>query len=548
MDSFEEDLAYFLRFDEAESDETRLKKCIDQLFQKPLIVNDTRSTNNAVLYNVMASAAISREDYKEAINFCTRGLQEIVPYCEMSAHLYSIRAKALGCLEMYEESLIDIDRAIEISPNTELTKRFKDTKMDLEKKASRPHTKQNNRNHFEDIPSLSHDENKDIPGMSDAVRLVHNKKYGVNFEATKPIGTGDVILIEKPQVTSVLPPDVAIANVCHYCLKRYSALLPCERCNSALYCSKECRAKAYEEHHRIQCSSRNFPPDIQFVINLFMKITENGEKLTEAIKYCEELDTGSADSINEFYTNRDNLKNNLKSVLILSISMKKNDERNAKSIFKSAHIASFLRNQTNCLREYNDILSIAKLLFRLFYIFYTHVFMKDISVNTDSVSGVYNLYSLLSLVRHSCCANTVYSIHKNGVIAVRAAKDIEPGEQITFNFLRTNKCTTFVIEFIKRQVILEAEKRILCKCVACERNYDFKPELGRKLKVPKELERRLRKKRFDIDSLWELLKVINNERSQPCLEAELLKAALSDIYLGKRDTLLDVLYRLIGIS
>lgn len=246
----------------------------------------------------IASAAISREDYKEAINFCTRGLQEIVPYCEMSAHLYSIRAKALGCLEMYEESLIDIDRAIEISPNTELTKRFKDTKMDLEKKASRPHTKQNNRNHFEDIPSLSHDENKDIPGMSDAVRLVHNKKYGVNFEATKPIGTGDVILIEKPQVTSVLPPDVAIANVCHYCLKRCRALLPCEQCNSALYCSKECRAKAYEEHHRIQCSSRNFPPDIQFVINLFMKITENGEKLTEAIKYCKELDTGSAGNDN----------------------------------------------------------------------------------------------------------------------------------------------------------------------------------------------------------------------------------------------------------
>lgn len=72
--------------------------------------------------------------------------------------------------------------------------------------------------------------------------------------------------------------------------------------------------------------------------------------------------------------------------------------------------------------------------------------------------------------------------------------------------------------------------------MACERNYDFKPELGRKFKVPKELERRLRKKPFDIDSLWELLKVINNERSQPCLEAELLKAALSDIYLGKRDT------------
>ena len=55
--------------------------------------------------------------------------------------LYSNRAKALGCLKMYEESLIDIDRAIEISPNTELTKNFKDIKMELEKKAPRPNTK-----------------------------------------------------------------------------------------------------------------------------------------------------------------------------------------------------------------------------------------------------------------------------------------------------------------------------------------------------------------------------------------------------------------------
>nr|XP_033189353.1 SET and MYND domain-containing protein 4-like [Bombus vancouverensis nearcticus] len=448
---------------------------------------------------------------------------------------------------MYEESLIDIDRAIEISPNTELTKHFKDTKMDLEKKASRPHTKQNNRNHFEDIPSLSHNENKDIPGMSDAVRLVHSTKYGVNFEATKPIGSGDVILIEKPQVTSVLNSTVALARVCHYCLNRRRALLPCERCNSALYCSKECRAKAYEEYHQFQCNSKNFPEDVQFVIILLMKIIENGEKLAEAIKYCEKLDTMNADSMQEFCTIRDNLGDNLKSVLNLSISMKDNDKRNAKNILISAHTASFLRNQTNYMRGHNDVLSVAKLLFRLFYIFHAHIFLEDISVDKDNVSGVYNLYSLLSLFPHSCCANTVYSIHKNGVIAVRAAKDMKPGEQITFNFLRTSRSVTLITDFISRQIVLQEEKRILCNCMACEYHYDFKLEFGGKLKIPKELERRLRKKRFDMDSLWELLKIINNERSRPCLEAELLKAALPDIYLGKRDTLLDALYQLIGL-
>ncbi|XP_050476018.1 uncharacterized protein LOC126866466 [Bombus huntii] len=548
MNSFEERFAYSLHFEGAESDEDRLKKCIDQLFRIPLIIEDTRSTDNAEMYDALASRAKLRGDYEVAVNFYTKALQEVFPYSELSAILYSNRAKALGCLQMYEESLIDIDRAIEISPNTEFTKHFNDTKMDLKKKASRPHTKQNNRNHFEDIPSLSHNENKDIPGMSDAVRLVHSTKYGVNFEATKPIGSGDVILIEKPQVTSVLNSTVALARVCHYCLNRSRALLPCERCNSALYCSKECRAKAYEEYHRFQCNSKNFPDDVQFVIILLMKITENGEKLAEAIKYCEKLDTMSADSMKEFRTIRDNLGDNLKSVLNLSISMKENDKKNAKNILISAHTASFLRNQTNYMRGHNNVLSVAKLLFRLFYIFHAHIFLEDISVDKNNASGVYNLYSLLSLFPHSCCANTVYSIHKNGVIAIRAAKDMKPGEQITFNFLRTSRSVTFITEFISRQIVLQEEKRILCNCMVCEYHYDFKPEFGGKLKIPKELERRLRKKRFDMDSLWELLKIINNERSRPCLEAELLKAALPDIYLGKRDTLLDVLYRLIGLS
>ncbi|XP_043592249.1 uncharacterized protein LOC122571941 isoform X2 [Bombus pyrosoma] len=277
---------------------------------------------------------------------------------------------------------------------------------------------------------------------------------------------------------------------------------------------------------------KTFPDDVQFVINLLMKITKNGEKLTEAIKYCEKLDTMSADSIKEFYTKRDNLENNLKSVLNLSISMKKNDKRNAKYIFKSAHIALFLRNQTNYMQGYNDILSVAKLLFRLFYIYHIHAFVEDISIDTYS-SGVYYLYFLLSLFHHSCCANTVHSIHKNGVIVVRAAKDMKPGEQITFNFLRTNDSAYFAINFVPRQVILQEQKHILCDCSTCKLRYNS--ELDRRLKSPEVLERRLRKKRFHMDRSWR----INYEQSRSCLEAELLKAALPDIYLGKRETVTD---------
>lgn len=49
MDSLEEKFASLLPFDEAESDEDRLKKCIEHLFEHP-IFEDTRSTNNAVMF------------------------------------------------------------------------------------------------------------------------------------------------------------------------------------------------------------------------------------------------------------------------------------------------------------------------------------------------------------------------------------------------------------------------------------------------------------------------------------------------------------------
>lgn len=217
-----------------------------------------------------------------------------LPFSKLSAKLYYLRAKALGSLRLFEEGLTDIDRAIEISPDPELTNLFNETKVELKLRAARyPLTKTRSRSYFDEIPSVSHSENEHVPGLSAAVRLVHDPKTGLSFKATKSINIGDVILIEKSQLVHVLLIDsVNIGNLCDYCLKRCKGLIPCERCSHALYCSKECRANAYEEYHRIQCNFGCFEShDIQFVVKLLVKLTENGTKLEEAIEYCEELES-----------------------------------------------------------------------------------------------------------------------------------------------------------------------------------------------------------------------------------------------------------------
>ena len=80
------------------------------------------------------------------------------------------------------------------------------------------------------------------------------------------------------------------------------------------------------------------------------------------------------------FNNVDNWKGNrLESILSLSVSMKKNDKENIQNLFIAANMAILLRNYTY-MQGNNNVLGLAKLLFRLFYILDVYEF--SVSINS----------------------------------------------------------------------------------------------------------------------------------------------------------------------
>ncbi|KAG6799494.1 SET and MYND domain-containing protein 4 [Apis mellifera caucasica] len=507
---------------------------MSDFFVDPPIVSKRQKCGKNQLMDLMVQGEIKMVEgrYSETVDICTRGLQQSLPFSAQSAILYFIRAEALENLQMYEESLLDIDRAIEISVSKTLTDILQKKRIDILKEAAcfKPQ-KMRDRCQFENIPQLSNNHHKYQLGLSDAIDLIHNGRY---FVAVKPIKMKDVILIDKSQITHLHKDDWdddPTSNMCHYCFKYCRALIPCDYCYHALYCSKECRGKAYQAYHQIYCRYGNLDNKSSFVLKLLLKITDNGARLKEALEYHKELENMSEEMEKKVYNLKEMKENNLRSILNLSIPMKKDDNRTEDNLFYSAKIAMLLRNHSNYMQGSNDILNLTKLLCRLCYIYDIHARMDFVPIFERYIALLQNLYFLLNLVRHSCSGNTIYTVHKNNVLVLRAAKDIYPGELITFNFM--SKYVALESNSMPRNVMLKNFFDISCDCEACAKSYKFKPELGTNVDIPNQLQQRLQKCRIDIDAMWELLKIINNSTRKPCLEVEILKYSISDAYYGE---------------
>lgn len=94
-------------------------------------------------------------------------------------------------------------------------------------------------------------ENVMIPGLSDAVELKYNDKFGRHIVAARDIKPGETLAAVKPYA------KVVFLNmrykVCWYCGQQTWAGLPCVDCAEVIYCSETCRDQEHLEHHDFEC-------------------------------------------------------------------------------------------------------------------------------------------------------------------------------------------------------------------------------------------------------------------------------------------------------
>ncbi|OAD54696.1 SET and MYND domain-containing protein 4 [Eufriesea mexicana] len=368
------------------------------------------------------------------------------------------------------------------------------------------------------------------PKLHKEIRLDYDPNTGRHFfKAVTSILTGDVILIEKALVSQLVTHKSR--NACHHCTKYCEALIPCEYCPLLTYCSEECRKEAFNEYHQFECGLHDLSVIDQCAIKLLVKLTKNACYVKNAVKYCEELKNISETSTRELWNMEKLIVDNFMSILDLSTSMENVMAYPMRKHRISVALAMLLRKQIPNYIQDNlvDVLGLVNLICRASYIADTYHFQDDISCIKREHIMAENIFRLLSFTTHSCCANTVHTIEKDNVIVLRAAKDIKQDENITFNFLTTRSCYK---GFLERDVLWKQRTGRACECEVCCLKYDFDSKIKKKLDIPEEVRKHLQENPTNVEYLWELLKIINNHISEPCIEAEVIKYAISDAYRG----------------
>jgi len=103
------------------------------------------------------------------------------------------------------------------------------------------------------VPSLTGEPNEKYPNASVAVKVRYDASYGRHTVADRDVKVGDILMSETPFAAIMLPGEYA-GKHCYQCFAATEAPVPCYRCSSALFCSRECRDKAWQQYHWAECS------------------------------------------------------------------------------------------------------------------------------------------------------------------------------------------------------------------------------------------------------------------------------------------------------
>ena len=102
-------------------------------------------------------------------------------------------------------------------------------------------------------PKLSYGPHKKYPHLSRAVDVKFSKAEGRYMVAKQKISPGDVLMVDRPYITSLFRPFSQ--SHCNLCFKRLQegCSVSCPGCSAVLYCSMECQETNYREGHRYEC-------------------------------------------------------------------------------------------------------------------------------------------------------------------------------------------------------------------------------------------------------------------------------------------------------
>ena len=102
-------------------------------------------------------------------------------------------------------------------------------------------------------PKLSYGQHKKYPHLSRAVDVKFSKAEGRYMVAKQKISPGDVLMVDRPYITSLFRPYSQ--SHCNLCFKRLEdgCSVCCPGCDAVLYCSPGCQQENWREGHQYEC-------------------------------------------------------------------------------------------------------------------------------------------------------------------------------------------------------------------------------------------------------------------------------------------------------
>ncbi|XP_014601052.1 PREDICTED: SET and MYND domain-containing protein 4-like [Polistes canadensis] len=529
-------------FNKKDNDHDRIKKVLEVMVQFDITPKVPLLTKENILskkYQNMADSLFLKEpvdpkNLKEILILYTKSVAHGAPLSEQIGLSYVSRAALLFYMKEFKDCISDIDRAVTIDLEDKLKIQIKLQRIEcllelgesikndytnmhnmvqqlpeetpnkhqylkilesFQKQAQKTDTKKKliKQKYKVKIPVIE-SPNVEVPSASDAVSVVYNSEYGRHIVAARDIKPGELIAVEKGY-SYILDP-IRCYSHCANCTECCLALIPCDYCYIAMYCSEKCRTEHWEQFHEIECR----------VFSILYEISDNGDAMFNS--FCIRLvlqalrEFGSIQSLrNELLHLKERNEQLDPRTQGFDSNMKYHSDKYTsiysltKNVEKRSSFDLFRRGVNSCILLYllvkhstffgekkemklseiakdEDITFIGGLILSHQQLIPSNFHdLEEILVHNSKNRGMVSL-AFCSLFNHSCMPNVIrYSV--NTTMVLHTVYPIKKGEQLFDNYGFHYAVTVRS----RRQEALLGQYYFFCQCLPCRENWRTSPEL-----------------------------------------------------------------------
>ncbi|KAI3373758.1 hypothetical protein L3Q82_022340 [Scortum barcoo] len=230
-----------------------------------------KDTQEAAKSRERGNSSFKSRDYTAAALHYSQGLCLAPQSSEQLSLCFANRSAALYHLQLYQESLDDIDKALKNGYPSHLSHKLEDRRTQCLKHLS---VNQKAKEGHHNPASEKVRETSVGPvtvGICPQASVGFSSEKGRHLVATERIAAGEVILSDRPYSCVLIPGMEEVKGKgggrgaerevlfgtehrrCHRCLTETLCPVPCEGCSYSRYCSASCQQDAWDEHHRWEC-------------------------------------------------------------------------------------------------------------------------------------------------------------------------------------------------------------------------------------------------------------------------------------------------------